>query len=53
MLQDGKDENGEDKYRIETPPVLDEGFVELEEKRNLWPFQQIEPGGGAFHPGVE
>lgn len=48
LLQDGKD-----KVRLEGPAVLDEGRIDLEEKKNLWPFTQIEPGGGKFHRGIE
>lgn len=48
MVQDGKD-----KVRLEGPPVLDEGAIYVEEKQNLWPFTQIEPGGGKFQRGVE
>lgn len=52
-LQDGKGKDGKPQVRLEGPAVLDEGAIELEEKRNLWPFTQIEPGGGKFHRGVE
>lgn len=45
--------NGKGKVRLEGPPVLDEGAIFLEEKKNLWPFTQIEPGGGKFHRGME
>ena len=46
-LQDRKN-----KLRLEGPPVLDEGQLNLE-KKNLWPFTKIEPGGGEFHRGTE
>lgn len=45
--------DGKDKVRLEGPAVLDEGRIDLEEKKNLWPFTQIEPGGGKFHRGIE
>jgi len=48
ILQDGKNQ-----VRLEGPPVLDEGAISLEEKKRLWPFTQIEPGGGKFHRGIE
>lgn len=46
-------EDGKGKIRLQGPEVLDEGAIQLEEKRNLWPFTQIEPGGGDFHRGIE
>ena len=46
-------QNGKGRVRLEGPPVLDEGAINLEEKKNLWPFTQIEPGGGKFHRGIE
>ncbi len=46
-------QNGKGKVRLEGPPVLDEGAINLEEKKRLWPFTQIEPGGGKFHRGIE
>lgn len=52
-LQDGKGADGKPKVRLEGPAVLDEGAIQLEEKRNLWPFTQIEPGGGKFQRGTE
>ena len=52
-LQDGKGKDGKPQVRLEGPAVLDEGAIELEEKRNLWPFTQIEPGGGKFQRGIE
>lgn len=45
--------NGKGGVRLEGPPVLDEGAINLEEKQRLWPFTQIEPGGGKFHRGIE
>lgn len=44
---------GKGKIRLEAPPVLDDAEITLEEKKNLWPFTQIEPGGGKFHRGFE
>ncbi len=46
-------QNGKGGVRLEGPPVLDEGAINLEEKKRLWPFTQIEPGGGKFHRGIE
>lgn len=46
-------QNGKGGVRLEGPPVLDEGAISLEEKKRLWPFTQIEPGGGKFHRGIE
>ena len=44
-IQDGK---------IQLPPILEEGTVEVEEKRRLWPWGgSSEDGGGKFKRGIE
>ena len=42
-------QTGKNQIRLEGPPVLDEGAIELEDKHSWWPF--MEPGGGKFERG--